>query len=263
MASWHQGGERHLTGRVVVVTGAGAGIGRACALEFARAGAEVACVDVDRSGAEGTAKLVQDQGAEALVIEADAGSSRAVDSAAQQVRDTFDGVDILVNGAGGAAIGAVHETSDELWAEVLARNLTSTFLWSRTVIPDMLERGHGVIVNIASSLAVGGPRFAAYTAAKAGVRGLTAQMARDYGPTIRVNSVSPAAIDTPGLRSAIDAAPDPEAFEAEIVDANKIMRRLGTPEEVAAVVLFAASDQASFMTGQDLVVCGGQTVGAY
>jgi 3-oxoacyl-[acyl-carrier protein] reductase len=176
----------------------------------------------------------------------------------------FGTVDLLVNVAGGALVKPAHLTTDDEWRACLERNLTGTFFFCREVLPLMKHQGHGVIVNVASSLAhIAAPNFAAYSAAKAGIVGLTRQLARDYGPAVRINSVSPGAIDTPSVRRAIEASPDPAETEREIANGNSIVRRLATVDEIVELILFLASDSASFVVGHDLVACGGQSVVAY
>jgi 2-hydroxycyclohexanecarboxyl-CoA dehydrogenase len=254
---------KRFAGRRVAVTGAASGIGRAVACAFGREGATVGCLDLDAAALAETVSQIGAPPGHVVSLTVDVSSSEQVERAMSDLERRLGGIDVLFTCAGGATLGSVHELSDDAWERSLAVNLTGTFYCCRAVVPGMLERGAGSIVLMASSLADGAPGFAAYSAAKAGVRALAAQMARDYGPTIRVNSVSPAAVDTPGLRRHFDAAEDPRAMEVAVAAANKVMHRLGTVDEVAAVVTFAASDAASFVTGQDLVVCGGQRVGAY
>jgi NAD(P)-dependent dehydrogenase (short-subunit alcohol dehydrogenase family) len=140
-------------------------------------------------------------------------------------------------------------------------NLTGTYLCSKALAPAMIEKQSGSIVNICSYFArVASPGFAAYHAAKGGVRSLTISMARDLGPAIRVNCVSPGVVDTPPVRSGIAAAADGAQLERELVAQSRILRRLARPEEIGQVVLFLASDHASYVTGHDLVADGGLTV---
>ncbi|MBO9520651.1 MAG: SDR family oxidoreductase [Nocardioidaceae bacterium] len=246
-------------GRHAVVTGAASGIGRRTAEALAERGATVACLDRDGDRLE---EVVAALGGAATGHVADVTSSAQVDAAFDAAAATAS-LDLVVNIAGAALMGAVHELSDEDWADCLGRNLTGTFYCCRAAVRHLGARG-GVIVNMSSSLGrIAAPRFAAYSAAKAGVRALTMQMARDYGPAIRVNSVSPAATDTPGVRYAIESAADPAAVEAEIAGGNHIAGRLATTDEVVAGILFAASAESSFMFGHDLVLCGGQTTVAY
>lgn len=250
--------------RVVVVTGAASGIGRGVALAFAERGANVGCVDRDSAGLRQTADIVKAFGVPHHSVQCDVSNSAFVDTAFSELSANLGETDVLVNIAGSAVLGSVHELSDAEWDDCLARNLTGTFYCCRAALPAMRARGSGVIVNMSSSLGrIAAPRFAAYAAAKAGVRALTMQMARDYGPQIRVNSISPAATDTPGLRHAIETSPDPDATYAQIAAGNQIAGRLARVDEVVAGILFAASDEASFMMGHDLVLCGGQTIVAY
>jgi NAD(P)-dependent dehydrogenase (short-subunit alcohol dehydrogenase family) len=231
---------------------------------LASEGAKVGCVDVNESGLAQVAKDIRSAGGTALAAPADVSKSAQVARAVAAVRGEFGAIDVLINVAGGALVKSAHLTTDDEWRDCLERNLTGTFLFCREVLPIMMKQGRGVIVNVASSLArVAAPDFAAYSAAKAGIVGLTRQLARDYGPDIRINSVSPGAIDTPSVRRAIEASPDPAATEREIANGNSIVRRLATVEEIVELILFVASDSARFMFGHDLVACGGQSVVAY
>jgi NAD(P)-dependent dehydrogenase (short-subunit alcohol dehydrogenase family) len=250
--------------RIAVVTGAASGLGKGTAIALAREGASVGCVDVNKSGLVDTVLSIQNNGAKATSVTADVSESRQVAQAVANVVAEFGTIDLLINVAGGALVKAAHETTDAEWRQCLERNLTGTFFFCREVLPIMVAHGRGVIVNVASSLArIAAPDFAAYSAAKAGIVGLTRQLARDYGPTVRINSVSPAAIETPSVRAAIEASTDPAAIEAQIAHGNSIARRLATVDEIVEVILFVASDSASFVMGHDLVACGGQSVVAY
>lgn len=248
-------------GRVAVVTGAASGIGRRTAEVLAERGASVACLDRDRARLDEMVAALEGSGARGYVV--DVTRSDRVDAAFASIAEDCGPIDVAVNIAGVAVQGSVHELSDEDWADCLGRNLTGTFYCCRAAVAQMRGRG-GVIVNMSSSLGrIAAPRFAAYSAAKAGVRALTMQMARDYGPEIRVNSVSPAATDTPGVRRAIEAADDPALAASKIAVGNHIAGRLATTDEVVAGIIFAASAESSFMFGHDLVLCGGQTIVAY
>lgn len=254
-------------GRVAVVTGAARGIGRAIALGLAREGARaVVVVDVRRDEGEQTARLVEQAGrgqpTRGLFVEADVGDPDQVQRMAQQVDAELGRCDVLVNNAGisGRPIGdgPVHRCSLEAWQRVMATNLTGVFLCSRFLIPLMMRTG-GAVVNVASDEAlVGAPPPTdthAYSAAKGGVVALTRAMAVSYAPHgIRVNAVAPGWIATP---MTADLVGNPA--EAARLAAACPMRRVGTPEEVAAAVLFLASDEASFITGVILPVEGGST----
>jgi NAD(P)-dependent dehydrogenase (short-subunit alcohol dehydrogenase family) len=247
-----------------VVTGAASGLGRGTALAFAREGAIVGCVDINESGLADTVRTISDAGGTAIAAPADVSRSSDVARAVAAIVAEFKAIDLLINVAGGALVKPAHLTTDDEWRACLERNLTGTFFFCREVLPGMMKQGRGVIVNVASSLArIAAPDFAAYSAAKAGIVGLTRQLARDYGPIVRLNSVSPGAIDTPSVRQAIAASPDPAVTEREIANGNSILRRLATVDEIAELILFVASDAASFVIGHDLVACGGQSVVAY
>jgi NAD(P)-dependent dehydrogenase (short-subunit alcohol dehydrogenase family) len=252
---------KRFDGEVVAVTGAGSGIGAATALRFAAEGASVACVDVDGDAAETSAASIRDAGGRALGLTADVSDAAAIHAAVAGIREEFGDPTILFNNAGIGVLGAVHEVSDDDWARCLAVDLDSIRLLARACVPAMLARGSGAIVNTCSAFAsVASPGFAAYHAAKGAVRSLTFSMARDLGPTIRVNCVSPGVVDTAGIRGLIAAAEDSEQFERLLVESNRILRRMARPDEVASAVVFLASGDASFITGHDLVVDGGMTV---
>jgi NAD(P)-dependent dehydrogenase (short-subunit alcohol dehydrogenase family) len=250
-----------LGGHVAVVTGAGSGIGAATAMRFGAEGAAVACMDADGDTAEQVAERIRAAGGQAIASEVDVRDAAAIARGAARTRSGLGDPGILFNNAGIGALGAVHEVSDEDWGRCLAVDLDSIRLFARELVPAMLARRSGVIVNTCSAFAsVASPSFAAYHAAKGGVRALTFSMARDLGPAIRVNCVSPGVVDTPGIQGLIAAADDPQAFERQLRESNRILKRMARPEEVAAAVVFLASDEASFITGHDLVVDGGMTV---
>lgn len=238
--------------RRFVVTGAASGIGRAIATLAHADGAEVTAVDVDAAGLEG---LGDELGAERFeALELDLADGAAVDAAGGGLGE----VDVLVNNAGiSDQFTPTAETSDELWERVLGINLFAAFRLSRAVLPGMVERGGGAIVNTASVAAIsGGAGGAAYTVSKHGLLGLTRAIATEYGPKgVRVNAVLPGAIRTPMTSS-------PEAL-VEGVDAAieaTTAGRWAEPEEVAKVALFLASDEASFVHGSAYKVDGGWTL---
>jgi 3-oxoacyl-[acyl-carrier protein] reductase len=245
-----------LEDKVALVTGAGSGIGRATAELFAREGAEVAVVDVDEASAAETAAAIEEAGGAALSIPTDVGEVAAVEAMAAAALERFGRVDALVSNAGILdAFEPAHETSDETWRRVLGVNLDGMFLTARALLPQMLERDAGAIVNVASTAGLnGGNGGAAYTTSKHAVIGFTRQLCFDYARKgIRCNVICPGAVET-GMTKEIFASGDAEVMKA--VESAPI-GRWAQPEELAAAALFLASDEASFVNGAVYVVDGG------
>jgi 2-keto-3-deoxy-L-fuconate dehydrogenase len=242
-----------LTGKRALVTGAGQGIGRAVALAFAREGAQV--LAASRTGA----KLAELAGQGIATVELDVTDGAAV---ARTVAAAGPPLDILVNAAGWVHAGGILECSEADWARSLDQNVTSMFHTIRAVLPAMLERRAGAIVNVASvaSSLAGVPGRAAYGASKAAVIGLTKAVAREVvGRGVRCNALAPGTTLSPSLLERAAATGDRDAALQNFT-ARQPMGRLGTVGEMAEAVLYLASDEAGFMTGQVLVVDGGQTL---
>lgn len=247
---------------VVYVTGAASGIGLATALAYAEAGAPLALTDIDAAGLAN----VKDQIADSFGIEVHthAGDIGAADTARSFVAGAMARVgapDCLVNCAGVARMGTVLDTTLEDWEIVFRTNVRSVFLTSQAVLPAMMSRRSGAIVNVASEAGlVGFQEYAAYSASKAAVINLTRSMALDHAPDgVRVNAVCPGSIETPLLQKFFDAAPDPVA--ARQVDEQTHPLGIGTPDDVVAAIRFLASPDAKYVTGTALVVDGGYTAG--
>jgi NAD(P)-dependent dehydrogenase (short-subunit alcohol dehydrogenase family) len=243
-------------GKVVLVTGAGSGIGEACAAAFAARGARVVVADVDLAAAERAAGAMGQGGSTAAPVRADVADPASVEAMVRFATETYGGLDVAVNNAGiGGAQAPTGEYPLDSWQKVIDVNLSGVFYCLRYQIPALLARGGGAIVNMASILgAVGFANSAAYVAAKHGVVGLTKAAALEYATQgIRLTAVGPGFITTPLLASNLD-----DAAQKAIGDLHA-MKRMGTPEEVAALVCFLASDAASFITGSYHLVDGGYT----
>jgi 2-hydroxycyclohexanecarboxyl-CoA dehydrogenase len=241
---------------VVVVTGGGAGIGAATCRRLAAEGARVAVLDVD----EGAAAAVAAE-CGGLPVRVDVGAPADVVGAVAVVEERFGPVEVLVNNAAVARGAELLGSDDAHWEGVLAINLLGVVRTTRAVLPGMRRRRRGSIVNLASLHAQRGyPGWSAYAAAKGGLLAFTRGQAAEQGPYgIRVNAISPGATATPLNEHRIATAPDPDRMRAEMA-AQSVFGRMGTPEEVAAVIAFVASDDASFMTGSDIVCDGGAAV---
>src|SRR5271156_647708 len=245
-----------LKGRVSLVTGAASGIARATAQRFAREGASVVAADSNAESGLETVKLIQSDGGSASFIQVDVSQAEPVNRMVETILSQHGQIDVLFNGAAILFYGTVLDTAEEAWNRMLAINLTGTFLCCRAVLPRMIERGRGSIINVASTTGAHDAcaRAVAYVTSKGGVNMLSRAMAIDHAKQgIRVNVICPGPIDTPMLRNAMT----PEQLEAFAM--TYPMGRLGLPEEIAAAALFLASDDASFVTGSVLYVDGGQT----
>ena len=250
---------RHrFSGRVVIVTGSGSGIGRETALAFAREGAQVVVADIDPDGASGTVAEVDDAGGQATVCRVDVSDDESVREMVELTISTYGRLDVLHNNAYWAPLNrSVTETSLPEWDRTIAVTLTGVFLGCRHAIPVMIEGGGGAIVNTASVAALAAsPRFGAYVAAKGGVVALTRSVAFDYGSRgIRCNAVAPGLIETPATEAVL-ADPERRAW----LTGKILVGRAGQPSDIANAVLYLASDESAFMTGQTLVVDGGRLI---
>ncbi len=244
-----------LEGKAALITGAGSGIGRSMAVLFAAEGAKVAILDWNQDSGRETARLVQERRGEALTLRGDVSQEADVEAAVRQAVEAFGRLDVMVNDAAIEFRSRATETTVEDWDKVLAINLRGVFLCCKHVIPHMQRQGGGAIVNIASvNGLVAVPAHAAYNAAKAGVIGLTRQLALDYGPdNIRVNCICPTTTNTPMVQG-----PGSEALLAELAKQHPL-RRVCEPEDIAYAAVFLASEEARCITGVFLPVDAGAT----
>lgn len=248
-------------GKIAVVTGGGSGIGKACAQEFVERNAAVAVVDRDVKTGKETVSALKSSGGNVEFFQVDVSSASEVEKLIPQIVSMLGGIDILVNNAGIQRYGTVTTISEDQWDEVLNINLKGAFLMSKFAIPQMIQRGGGSIVITGSVQSVAAQRNSVhYVVSKHGLLGLARCIALDYGrQNIRANCVLPGAIDTPMLRWAASLDSHPEKV-LEACDSLHMRGKMGQPEEVAHVIVFLASDQASFMTGSAVMVEGGLLV---
>jgi 3-oxoacyl-[acyl-carrier protein] reductase len=243
-----------LANKTALVTGGATGIGRATALALAAAGARVAVnhLPADAAKADAVVTSIRATGTLGLAIAGSVADARDVAAIVRATEVGLGPIDILVNNAGVIQERPFLETSESDWDYVVGVDLKGVFLCCRAVLPGMVERGRGCVINVASELGyLGRARYAPYCAAKAGVIGLTRSLAREFAPAIRVNAIAPGPIDTPMLSL--------EHMSAAMIEKEKDSpaRRVGTPDEIAGTAVFLASDLASFYYGQVLSPNGG------
>ena len=250
-------------GKVAVVTCAASGIGRATARLLAAEGARVGLADVDEAGGERVAAQIGEAGGDAFFRRTDVRSLADLEAVVGEAADRHGRLDVLVNNAAVSLGGSAGEMTEEDWSRVLDVNLSGVWRGMRAAIPRMLAQGGGSIVNLSSVQArVGLLGWAGYAASKGGIDALTRQAAVEYAPMgIRVNAIAPGTIATEMNERIMADSPDPDAVMAGWL-AMHPMGRIGQPQEVAAAIVFLASDDASFVTGELLRVDGGLVVKA-
>jgi NAD(P)-dependent dehydrogenase (short-subunit alcohol dehydrogenase family) len=247
-----------LAQQVAIVTGATSGIGRAIALLFAKEGAQIAVIGRDAARGEQTCQEIEALGQRAVFIPTEITEEKDVEEMVATTLAEFGQIDILVNNAGVVFPGSVIDTDLETWRKIYDVNVTGAYLASRYVIPHMLERQRGAILNISSEAGLKGLKErAAYCTAKAALIGLTKAMAVDHSPDgIRVNALCPGTVLTPMVQNLLDENPDPDALMERFLS-RRCTTFLGTPEEVAQAALYLVSPEARYTTGAVLAVDGG------
>lgn len=246
-----------LKDKVVLITGAGAGIGEATARLFAEQGAKVVVADRYMDQAKAVADSI---GAQAFAVQADVAIASQVQHMVEQAVGHFGGIDILFNNAGFGTLGTVVTLEEETWDQVIDANLKGVFLCSKYAIPHIVKRGGGVVINMASTISVVGIKDrAAYVAAKGGVAALTRAMALDHASDgIRVNSIAPGVIASSYYDKIFQEVPDPAAFKRGL-EARSPLNKMGEPIDIARMALFLACDDSNFATGAMFTVDGGYT----
>jgi NAD(P)-dependent dehydrogenase (short-subunit alcohol dehydrogenase family) len=245
-----------LGNKVAVITGGGSGIGRATAELFAKEGAWVVVADLRADDGQGVVQAIKGSGSKAIFVQVDVSDPTQVQHMVDATLEAYGGIDILFNGAAVLASGTALDTDETTWNRVMAVNLNGTFWCCKAVLPHMIKRGGGSIINVSSSTGAYNAKgnTVAYVTSKGGVALLTKAMAIDHAKAnVRVNALCPGPTDTPMLRSVLSAE-QMEAFAATFP-----MGRMGRPEELAQAALFLASDESSFVTGAMMAVDGGQT----
>jgi 3-oxoacyl-[acyl-carrier protein] reductase len=247
-----------VAGKTAIVTGAGTGIGRATAELLAERGARVVAAGLQPDLLRETVETIAAAGGDAIAVDADVSDPDAIEAVAARAQDAFGGTDVLVNNAAIYPIGPWHEMDAAQWDAVFATNIRGYFLMARAVRPQMIARGGGAVVNVSSvTFFTGNALLLAYVASKGAVIGFTRALAREAGPDgIRANAVAPGAFPT----AATEIHADQEELWRDVLDSQSIKRR-GEVLDVARAIVFFASDDASFVTGQTLLVDGGWMFG--
>lgn len=252
-----------LSGKVVLITGSGSGIGKCSAKLFATEGATVVVNDLDATKGEETAKEIRENGGSAIFIQADVTDPASVQAMVERILAEYGVIDVLFNNAGISGVGALHEVEPDVWDRVMNVNIRGVYLPSKFVLPAMMERKSGSIINMSSCVAeIGLAKRASYAATKGAILALTKSMQVDYAAyQIRVNALLPGTIMTPFVENYLLNSYDDPAAAIESIKKRQLSGELGRPEDVAQAALFLASDESKFMMGSPLYIDGGAVFG--
>lgn len=250
-----------LKDKIAIVTGSGSGIGRSSAELFAKEGASVVVADIDTAGGNKTLEIIKNNGGKGLFVKTDLTKEEEIKKLIDTTVTEFGGLNIIFNNAGITLAYSVVDTDDDIWKKTMDINLKAVYLGCKYAIPHMLEGG-GVILNTASVLAhTSSPGQAPYTASKSAVVGLSRQIAFDYAKhNIRANSICPGDTLTPMALKFFGEKENPEEAMKAWADSRIPLGRFAQPEEIAKVALFLVSDEASYLTGQSIIVDGGFSI---
>jgi NAD(P)-dependent dehydrogenase (short-subunit alcohol dehydrogenase family) len=251
-----------LSDKVAIVTGSTRGMGQGIAERFAAEGAAVVINGRNEGRGNEVVAGIRDAGGRALFLRSDVSEFEGNQMLVDATVEAFGGLDIIVPNAGMLGIGSVTDLSVDTWHQTLDTNLSAVFYLLKLGIPEMQKRGGGVIlVNGSIAAWKEFPNHPAYCASKGALVPLVKQVALDYGPTIRANIICPGQVDTPLLWESTKAFPNPEEVVAQVVEEHLVLKRLGTPEDIANAALFLVSDDSSWITGSALVIDGGRILG--
>lgn len=250
---------KRLEGKVAIISGAGSGIGREISVKLVEEGARVGLMDIDAKGLAETEAEVKSIGGEVITVVGDVVDPATIDELTTKLVAAFGKVDVLVNNVGIVILKSLMETTADDFDRLMRINALSHLVAMQRVVPEMRKVGHGSIVNVASIGAlVSLPNVSAYCASKSAVVGLTRSAAAEFAPDIRVNVVCPGGVDTPMARNHLASFEDKEAAMA-MLTGRQLMHRYAKPREIANVIAFLASDEASFMTGAVVPVEAGHS----
>lgn len=251
-----------LTNKIALVTGAASGIGEAIAKTLAHAGAVVYVADLDETNGKRVAEEIKNEGNQAEFLRLNVAEKSDCEKASQIILEKHERLDILVNNAGIGHVGTLEQTTEEDLDRLYAVNVRGMFSLTKVFLPSMITQNYGVIINTSSIGGVAAVKDRlAYCTTKFAVVGFTKCLALDHAlQGIRANAICPGRVETPFVKARISEYPDPQKAYAEMA-ATQALGRMGTPEEIAASVLYLASDEAAFVTGTALIIDGGFSVG--